>query len=412
MLKQRIFVERKFYNYIDFKLLIPVLSLTLIGLLSIYSATVDVKLSSEFTNQLISFFISIVALVFFMFLPEKTMRPASIFLYLITIVGLLAVLAFGREAYGTKGWISIGGKSFQPAEFVKLSIILMYGYIFSNINVSIKHIRVLITVVFITFLPIGLILLQPDLGTATAILAAFIGLLYWTGISSLLIFLIVSAPIILIVSLKGSLGIIIALSVFVIITFLFKSKLYVKILIIITAILISVSAPMIYERLAPHQKARIQNILDPESADKLKSGYNVTQSVLAVGSGGITGKGFMQGTQTQLRYIPKQWTDFIYSVPAEEFGLIGSIIILILYYFLFSRLLFISTITKSRFFSVIIFSGLVLFLYHVIINIGMVLGLTPVMGIPLPFMSYGGTAMIVYYSLIGIALNAYRRFKN
>lgn len=412
MLKQKIFVERKLYNYIDFKLLIPVLLLTIIGLMSIYSATVDSVMSSEFSNQLTSFFVAIIALVFFTFIPEKTLRPASVLFYILSIIGLLAVLLIGKEIYGTKGWLSIGGKSIQPAEFAKLAIILIYGFIFSNINVSVKHFRVLITVLACTFLPIALILIQPDVGTATVMVATFIGLLYWTGVSSLLIFLIVSTPIILIVSLKGLLETIIVLSVFSVITILFKNKFYIKATIIGLAILVSLSSSFVYERLAPHQKSRIQNIIDPESADKLKSGYNVTQSVLAVGSGGIIGKGYMQGTQTQLRYIPKQWTDFIYSVPAEEFGLWGSIFILVLYYLVFSRLLFISTITKSRFFSVIIFSSFTLFLYHTIINIGMVLGLMPVMGIPLPFLSYGGSAMIVYYSLIGISLNAYRRFKN
>ncbi len=411
MLKQRIFVERKFYDYIDFKLLIPVLLLSIIGLMSIYSATADSLLSSEFSNQLTSFLVSIVAMIFFMYLPEKTIRPSSIYFYIISIIGLLAVLLIGKQIYGTKGWLSIGGKSIQPAEFAKLSVILIYGFIFSNINVSVKHIRVLIAVILSTFLPVALILLQPDVGTATVIVATFIGLLYWTGVSPLLIFLVVSTPIILIVSLKGIISIIIALVIFSIITILFKNKLYTKVIIIGLAIIVSASSPFIYERLAPHQKARIQNILDPESADKLKSGYNVTQSVLAVGSGGILGKGYMQGTQTQLRYIPKQWTDFIFSVPAEEFGLWGSLIILFLYYFIFSRLIFISTITKSRFFSIIVFSSAVLFFYHIVINIGMVLGITPVMGIPLPFLSYGGSAMIVYYSLIGIALNAYRRFK-
>lgn len=379
--------------------------------MSIYSATVDSLMSSEFSNQFTSFLISFIALVVFLFVPEKTLRPASIYLYIFSIVGLIAVLLFGREVYGTRGWLSIGGKSIQPAEFAKLSIILTYGYIFSNINVSIKHIRVLVTVLFVTFLPIGLILLQPDVGTTTVILATFIGLLYWTGINTLVIFLIISTPIILIMSLKGLTSIIIVLSIFTLITLMFKNKLYLKAIIIAAAILVSISSPLIYDNLASHQKARIQNILDPESADKLKSGYNVTQSVLAVGSGGIIGKGYMQGTQTQLRYIPKQWTDFVFSVPAEEFGFLGSIVILFLYFLIFSRLLFISTITKSRFFSVVIFSSFTLFFYHFIINIGMVLGLTPVMGIPLPFMSYGGSAMIVYYSLIGLALNAYRRFK-
>lgn len=411
MAKPKIFVERKFIDYIDLKLLIPVIAVTIIGLISIYSATAETLMSNEFTNQLISFFVALVSMIFFMFIDEKRLRPLSIVIYTITLVGLVLVLLIGSEVYGTRGWLSIGGRSFQPAEFAKLAIILLYGFIFSNINVSLVHIRVLTTTLGITLLPLMLILLQPDVGTATVIIATFIGMIYWTGANLLLIFLIVSTPLILIFSLKGTTEMILAVSLFSIVTMFFKSKFYTKIIIILLATTIALSAPMVFEKLAPHQKARIKNFLDPESADKLASGYNVTQSVLAVGSGGILGKGFMQGTQTQLRYIPKQWTDFIFSVPAEEFGLWGSLLILVLYYIILNRLIYISIVTKSRYFSVIIFSSFTLFLYHIIINIGMVLGLTPVMGIPLPFMSYGGSAMIVNYSLIGIALNAYRRFK-
>ncbi len=410
-MENKISIEKKFADYFDFKLFLPVIILSLLGLLSIYSSTSEETISREFTSQAFALGLSLFAMFVFMYLPERILRPASVWLYLLGLFLLIAVLLFGKEVYGTKGWLIIAGKSIQPSEIVKFSTILLYGFIFSNINVRIQHIRTFSLIIFISILPIVLILFQPDVGSASVLIALLIGLLYWSGFNLLIIFLIVASPILLILALKGGLFFWIGLGVFGIFTFLFKNKLITKLIIIASAVGIMFLAPFVFNKLAPHQKVRINNIIDPGSADRLTSGYNVTQSVLTVGSGGLFGKGFKQGTQTQLRYIPMQWTDFIFSVPAEEYGFLGASIVLILYFLIVIRLLQIAAMTKSKFFSIIVFSTLSLFLYHILINIGMVLGITPVMGIPLPFMSYGGTSMIINYSLIGLVLNSYRKLK-
>ena len=410
-MENKISIEKRFFDYFDFKLFLPVLILSLLGLLSIYSSTSEETITSEFTSQVIALGISLISMFIFMYLPERFLHTTAVWLYIIGLILLVAVLLFGKEVYGTKGWLIIAGRSIQPAELSKFTIILLYGFIFSNINVRIQHIRTLLLIIFVSVLPIGLIMMQPDIGSASVLIALLIGLLYWSGFNLLVIFLIVASPILLILSLKGNFYFWIGFSIFGILTFLFKNKLITKLIIIVSALGIMYLSPYVFDKLAPHQKTRISNIIDPGNADKLSTGYNVTQSILTVGSGGLFGKGFKQGTQTQLRYIPMQWTDFIFSVPAEEYGFVGASIVLLLYLFIIIRLLQIASMTKSKFFSIIVFSTLTLFFYHILINIGMVLGITPVMGIPLPFMSYGGTSMVINYSLLGLVLNSYRKLK-
>ena len=165
-----------------------------------------------------------------------------------------------------------------------------------------------------------------------------------------------------------------------------------------------------YGVLQPHQQKRIETFLDPNS-DPLGAGYNALQAKVAIGSGGLIGKGFMEGNQTQLRFIPEQWTDFIYCVIGEEFGFIGSIIVITLFLIIFARLLKLSSLAKDDFSSLVVIGILVLLFIHFGINIGMNVGITPVIGLPLPFLSYGGSSLLVNMTLIGIALNIHKNRK-
>jgi rod shape determining protein RodA len=166
-----------------------------------------------------------------------------------------------------------------------------------------------------------------------------------------------------------------------------------------------------YRALSPHQQRRIQSFLNP-NADPLGAGYNTIQAKVAIGSGGFWGKGFLHGNQTQLQYIPEQWTDFIYCVIGEEFGFIGSIIVLILFLYLFMRILKIASLTKDEFLSLVIVGILTVYIVHFLVNIGMVVGILPVIGIPLPFVSYGGSSLLVNMFMLGIIANVYRNRKN
>ncbi|HRS01301.1 MAG TPA: rod shape-determining protein RodA, partial [Bacteroidota bacterium] len=324
---RKISVEKKFWDYIDFKLLIPVLLLTIIGFVSIYSATATLPNNNQFENQIFAFGVSFIIMLFFALTPEKWLHYLSIPIYSIAILLLIATLLFGTTIYGTRGWLVIAGRSFQASEFAKLATLMAFAFIFSNVNVSIKYLQTFLIVIGTFLLPTVLILLQPDVGTATVFFTLLLGILYWSGFNTFAIYTILALPILLLLALKGGVFPWIGLGIFVVIALFFKRKLLSTIIAIGLSLIVVFSAPIIYENLQPHQKARISTFLDP-SSNKKDTGYNVAQSVLAVGSGGITGKGFMQGTQTQLRYIPMQSTDFIFSVPAEEFGLIGSIIVL------------------------------------------------------------------------------------
>ena len=170
-------------------------------------------------------------------------------------------------------------------------------------------------------------------------------------------------------------------------------------------------ADYVYKALSPHQQRRIQSFIDP-SADPLGAGYNAIQARVAIGSGGLFGKGFLHGNQTQLQFIPEQWTDFIYCVIGEEFGFIGAVVVMFLFLIIFLRILRIASLSKDEFLSLTVMGILAVFVIHFAINIGMTIGIMPVIGIPLPFVSYGGSSLLVNMFMLGIVGNIYRTRKN
>lgn len=383
-----------------------------IGLISIYSATYEAGISVNFFKQLTFFGMSIVILFITMFLPLRWLMAYTEVAYVSTMVLLLFVFIFGREVGGTKGWIGFGGFGIQPAELAKLITLLTAAKFLTSKGTDIKKIRDLGTLVLIIIVPVVLIVLQPDIGTASVFIPILLGLLLWAGFDIFTLFIVVSLPVIFIISLLGTSYYVASLIIFSIVTFLFRKRIYISTLAIVVAIVVGLSSPIIFDNLMHHQKGRIETFLNPGS-DPQGKGYNVIQSTLAVGSGGLVGKGFLKGTQTQLRYIPEQSTDFIFCVPTEEFGFVGGAFVIILIAALMLRALRISAESNSKFLSIVAFGIASIFFYHTIINIGMVIGLMPVMGIPLPFLSYGGSALLTNSAMIGLLLNAYRlRRKN
>lgn len=403
-------LENQAVSYIDWKLLGIVLGLLIIGLVSLFSATGASGMEDSFNRQIISIGFGVFGALVLTFLPPNIMRYTSILFYTGSILLLLAVLFVGEEIYGTRGWIRFGGMSLQPAELSKFGVITMLGYFLSSKGTDITNIRDFSISAIIILIPFSLVFLQPDHGTSSVLAALFLGILFWSGFSQFALYFLISIPFIIIFSLKGFWFSVSGVVIFTAITLFFKNKVIYKVLLILFFLGISYIAPNIYENLKDHQKARIETFLNP-GADPRGQGYNVIQSMMAVGSGGLTGKGLMQGTQTQLRYIPMQWTDFIFSVPAEEFGFMGSSALVLLFGFLLLRTLNIAYEADDRFYSVASFGIFSVFLYHILINIGMVLGLVPVMGIPLPFLSYGGTSMIVNFAFVGFLLNSYRNYR-
>ena len=403
----RLNIRLKKESQIDWILVSACMILVIFGLTSIYSSVYGSSIDSNFTKQLISVMLGLGVMSTIVFIPDSFIKLIAYPAYISSILLLVAVLFIGESVYGTKGWISLGGFNLQPAEFSKMGTLLALATYLSGKGKDIRTIRDLGISLMIVAIPAGLIFIQPDVGTASVLFAMFLGILFWSGFSGLFLYAVVVSPILVILSLKDIVWFYVGLGIASIAILFFKSRQYAIALTIVLFISLGFIAPQIYDNLMPHQKNRISSFLDPD-LDPQGAGYNVIQSKVAVGSGGVIGKGFLEGTQTQLRYIPMQWTDFIFSVPAEEFGFVGSSIIIIAYLVLMLRMLNIAYNSNDTFFSIVSIGILFIFIYHIIINIGMVIGIMPVMGIPLPFMSYGGTSMILNLMLIGFLLNTYR----
>ena len=395
------------FRLFDYKTFLMCLMLIFIGLLSIYSATIMADpTASLFYRQLTFALIGLFVLLLVAEMPNYYLKDIAILFYLSTIMLLVLVLPFGSEVYGTKGWIRLGSWSLQPAEFAKISMLLMFAKHISKKGNNVSNIWDLSIILGYFLPPFILINLQPDFGTALVLFVVLIGILFWGGFDAFYILAFIFCGFMFIASLSSLHAAIIVGIVSLISLLFFKKKKIVNLFTIAIITAVAFVSPILYNSLAVHQKARIDIFLNPGS-DVLGAGYNVIQSLLAVGSGGIYGKGYLEGTLTQLRYIPMQWTDFIYSVPAEEFGLIGSVIVLILLLSLVYRGVNIASVSRKYdvFNSIMAFGISTFLLFHIVVNVGMVLGVMPVMGIPLPFLSYGGTSLLTNLICVGILIN-------
>jgi rod shape determining protein RodA len=400
-------LEKQAADYFDWITFFLTTLLVAAGLISIYSATYDSGMSIFFSRQVMYTAVGFAAMFAFMFAPERWIYVNSLPIYIITLLLLLLVFPFGKEIYGTKGWIDTPFMRLQPSEFAKFSTLLMIANHLSKKGTDIRTIRDLAIVGAYIALPTILIVIEPDIGSASVIGALTLGILLWTGFDVFTLFFVVSLPIVIIASIISVYSFVASISLFSIISAFFRKRVAVTIAAIAIVGAAGYSSPKIVEHLAPHQQGRIQTFLNPGN-DPRGKGYNVIQSILAVGSGGIAGKGFLQGTQTQLRYIPKQWTDFIFCVPTEEFGFIGGSAVILLLAGLIYRSVNLASEAPSPFMSIICVGVGTIFFYHTVINIGMAIGMMPVMGIPLPFLSAGGSSLVVNMSMVGLLLNSFR----
>ena len=330
--------------------------------------------------------------------------PLSTALVLLILVLIPHV---GKGVNGARRWLPLGVMNFQPSELAKIGTLLALAEYISRKGVDLRTIRDMATTIGIVALPIGLIMLEPDFGSASVFAAMLLGVMLWAGVDLFLLFVVVAAPLIVISAFVGKVWFYSIAAICTLGAVFFRRGIVVTVLSIGLFVGVGFSSNYVYGILKPHQKDRILSFLDPET-DPRGKGYNVIQSVMAVGSGGLTGKGFLHGTQTQLRYIPKQWTDFIFCVPTEEFGFVGGILVIGLLGILIFRAISIASIAHNKFSAVICIGVATLLLFHTMVNVGMAIGLFPVMGIPLPFLSAGGSSLVVNFASVGLLLNAYR----
>jgi rod shape determining protein RodA len=407
-------LKRNIFENIDWWLVLMYVGLCFIGWISIYAALYNEgyelfdfskKYGRQFIWMMIAFFIAIIILFF----NWKFFEGFAYIIYFITILSLIGVLLFGAEVNGAKSWFDFGFFKVQPAEFVKCATCLVLAKFLSTLNIKMSSLRTRLIVTGLILTPILFIILQNDTGSAL-VYASFLIVLYRFGLpANVLIFSIVTA-LIFIASIIISKVIMISMLVIVAVLFFLISKRGVKEFAIISSFLLlsigfNSSVDYVFEKvLEPHQVTRIMILLGQES-DPQGAGYNVNQSKIAIGSGGLIGKGFLKGTQTKFNFVPEQSTDFIFCTIGEEWGFIGSTLLLLLFGAFLFRLIYIAERQRSVFSKLYGYGVAGIFFFHISINIAMTIGLAPVIGIPLPFISYGGSSLWAFTILLFIFIN-------
>jgi rod shape determining protein RodA len=385
-----------------------------VGWISIYAADFDglrtgmFDLSTSHGKQILWVTVALVLAILIVIIDNKFYTTFAYLIYGLVMVMLIMIFFIGSEVKGNKSWFVLGGFSIQPSEFAKFATALAVAKYLSSQGANMKYWSTRFIVGAIILLPMMLILYQGDAGSALVFLS-FVLVLYREGLSS---WVLVGGGLFVALSLlslaieeKLYLAVGIVLVTAVIIYLLRK---HIRIAMLVGAIAVSsigyiYAVSYFFGKLKPHQKDRIEVVLG-KLEDKKGAGYNLDQSKIAIGSGGFSGKGFLNGTQTKGNFVPEQTTDFIFCTVGEEHGFIGTMIVLGLFMALLARIVYISERQRSKFTRLYGYGVASILFFHIIINIGMTIGLVPVIGIPLPFLSYGGSSILSFTILLFILL--------
>ncbi len=398
---------------LNWTLILTWLALTAIGLVAIYSATqgpvsqfLPEYIQNNFTKQLIWIAIGLVIMVGIQFLPPEIFRELSYLLYGLGLIMMILTLLFGVEVHGSKSWLDLGFVRFQTSEFMKLVTILAVAqFLTSRRDISAENLTYALIATTLVALPTVLTVMQNDMGTALVFLALIPILLFWSGLPYGISLFMISPAIVGYLTIIGWHWGLIATVVITIAIFFIQKRHWLSFASFATGILVLIGVQVaLFHVLQPHQRARIEAFTNP-SFDPQGAGWNIIQAKTAIGSGGFSGKGFLEGTQTQLRFLPEQWTDFIFCVIGEEFGFIGASIVILLFLFLFYKLLNIAANHKHPFAQLFIVGVTGVFFIHFFINVGSSTALLPIIGLPLPFISYGGTAFLINTLMLAICVN-------
>lgn len=405
--------NRNFFFNVDFLTVFIYLCLLTIGWFNIHAAVYNedealLNFSSNSGKQLIFIIVSIIVGIIILLLDNKFMFTFSPVFYGITILLLIAVLVVGRNVGGNQAWIPIGSFRLQPSEFAKWATSLLLARHLSVMNTKISDWKTLIPTLGILGLPVFLIILQPDAGSALVFLS-LIFVLYREGLSPMYLVAGFTMVLLFILTLLYAkvyiiVGLVVLLAILIYNFYRQRALIAIFISGFILSILFIFSVDFVYNNvLKPHQKVRIDLILgivkDPRGA-----GYNVNQSKIAIGSGGLFGKGYLQGTQTKFNFVPEQSTDFIFCTVGEEWGFVGSFFVIALYMVLLMRIIHLAERQRASFSRVYGYAVACIIFCHFFVNIAMTVGLMPVIGIPLPFLSYGGSSLLSFTILLFILI--------
>jgi rod shape determining protein RodA len=401
---------------IDWITVVLYIVLVIWGWTNIYAASSHdesitiLNIDFNFGKQFIFILVAAVFAVVLLTLDHKFIELLSYPAYAASILLLVAVLVLGREVNGSRSWIELGSFRLQPSEFAKLCTALGVTKYMARYNFSIGNLQQRMVVFGMIALPALLILIQGDTGSML-VFSAFFLMFFREGMAPIYLILAFLAVLFVVLALLVNkfivIGIIIALTL---ISFglLFRWR-YLTLHLLLGALFCFqvFSVDFVVSRvLQPHQQHRMRTLFNPNN-DPLGVGWNITQSKIAIGSGGIAGKGFMEGTQTKFDFVPQQDTDFIFCTVGEEYGWIGSMFLLGCFMLLLYQMLMMAENAKSRFARIYGYSITSIFFFHIAVNLGMTMGLMPVIGIPLPFFSYGGSSLISFTVMLFILLNFY-----
>lgn len=361
MMNKRSFLQviRPYFTVFDGPLALIVFLLLSVGLVTLYSAGINFpgRVEDQLRNILVAFIVMWIAAI----VSPQTLMRFAVPIYTIGVALLIAVATFGMIKKGARRWLNIG-MVIQPSEIMKIAMPLMLAWFFQKREGMIRWHEFLVAGVLLA-IPTALIIKQPDLGTAMLVLAAGFYVIFLAGLPwKILIGLIIAG---------------------------------------------AASLPLVWSMLHDYQRHRVMTLLDP-TTDPLGKGFHIIQSTIAIGSGGLTGKGWLNGTQSHLEFIPERTTDFIFAVFSEEFGLIGNIVLMVLYLLLIGRGLIIAANAPTFFARLLAGAVTLMFFTYAFVNMGMVSGIIPVVGVPLPFMSYGGTAFVTLGLGVGILMSIQR----
>jgi rod shape determining protein RodA len=332
-------------------------ALLLVAVIAVGSASPE-----RLPAQLINIAVALVAMRVVAQTPPQRLMHLALPIYIAGMLLLVAVFFFGATSKGAQRWLSLGFGRIQPSEIMKIAMPLMLAWYFQKHEASLR-LRDYAAAALILMLPVGLIVKQPDLGTAILVFASGFFIIFLAGLPW-----------------KVLLGMVVAAVA---------------------------AAPFAWTHLRDYQRHRILTLIDPEQ-DPLGKGFHIIQSTIAIGSGGILGKGWGQGTQAQLEFIPERHTDFIFAVFSEEFGLLGNLVLLVLYALLIGRGLMIAANAGTLFTRLLAGAVTLIFFTYAFVNMGMVSGILPVVGVPLPFISYGGTALVTLFVGVGILMSIHK----
>ncbi|MGM0603129.1 MAG: rod shape-determining protein RodA [Bacillota bacterium] len=366
--------NKKLLRYLNFNIPLTVLLLILIGLVIISSAAEVNKDNSAglfyLQKQIISVVLGIIAVIVLQFFDYRIFKEYALFIYTFMVLLLTVILFFGRTIAGGKRWLSLGPFNIQPAELSKIMLVLVLAAILDNNSDDLGYLKGMFLPSIAAFIPFLLILLQNDLGTALVLFFIYLVMMFAGG---------------------GN---------FKIMAAVFGGGFLIVVLIITAHVVIDTPLPFLQE----YQLNRLIVFINPD-IDPYGSGYNIIQSKIALGSGRLSGKGLFAGTQNQLNFLPEKHTDFIFSVIGEEFGFIGSASVILLYFFLLWQFMNIAEKARDRYGYLVVTGIMAMFLFHILENIGMTMGIMPITGIPLPFISYGGSFMATSLLAVGIVIN-------